>query len=478
MRPQFASTRNVAGLYFTFLLLLSLQTAVTRAVDSVRVARPPDLDGVVQRGEWDAAADSGTRLPHGLAFFQYDDANLYILLDLTGDTHDDPPVTGAPWGDFLSLSVDVDRNRAITPNVDLSYGLYPGRYALGVQTYIRPGAWTGLRSTQARLGAGFGISTNARTPHRVWEIAIPLREIDAGPGRTVRLGIRMHSQTPAFDDAFPTNLNRDFSGLLEVSLSLPRIASEVTPAQVKRRFHISSTFGDRDRYQLKLTRPGRLRLNVTWSGTAQTLALILNGPGQTGYYARQDGRSPLAIDFELTSELLERGDEWLVSIVNFSRQGSADGVLFMEYPAETRRVLRPALPGSPTSPGATPAPAAGTTVQRTIAEDGSVELRYPDGTIKSYSSGGQTIIFPDGREMRMLYLHVQPDTPPSLPSDPQMLGWLQWSNDSLLDFMRRLVGNDETAVGHYLEREQNTAQTLYEQILLRTEVVNQLLLAE
>lgn len=465
-------------LFISLLGLVLVQTSGVRGVDSAWVAQPPVMDGIVKQGEWERA-EKRTMLQHGWVFFQHDRATLYILVDLVEDTHNDPPQRGAPWGDYLSLSVDVDRNRAITPNVDLSYGLYPGRYELGVQTYLRANTWTGLRRTNARLGAGFGSSMNSPAAHRIWEIAIPFGEIRAGLGQSVRLGIKAHSQTPTFDDVLPTDLSRDFSNLLEVSLKLPQVSLGTTMAHVRERFHVISAFGDRDRYQLKLTQPGRLKLRAVWKGTAQTLALILNGPGQAGYYARKDGRSPLEIDFQLTPELLQRGDQWQVSIINFSRQGSAEGTLFMEHPVKRQKLakLTPAFKNLRLK-GLKVGPAPSGTIERTFTEDGSVEIRYPDGTVKRIYDGGFTIVRSDGTTMTALYSHVQPDTPPPLPSDDRILAWLEWSNDSLLDFIRMLVENDQTAVGYYLKREQEKAKTVYDKMRMRTSVVGQLLMPE
>jgi hypothetical protein len=261
-----------------------------------------------------------------------------------------------------------------------------------------------------------------------------------------------------------------------VYLSNAGASARTTVTQVRERFHVSSAFGDRDRYQLTLTQPGRLKLRAIWKGTAEMLALILNGPGQTGYYARKDGRSPLEIDFELTPELLERGDEWRVSIVNFSRKGSAEGVLLMEYPVESKKLdqLTPAFKHLRLR-GLRLGPAPSGTVQRTFAEDGSVEIRYPDGTVKRIFDGGFTVIKPNSETMTAMYIQVQVDTPPSLPSDHRIIAWLEWSNDSLLDFIRKLVGNDDKVVNYYLQRETEKAKTIYEKMLLRTKVVDDFL---
>ena len=56
-------------------------------------------------------------------------------------------------------------------------------------------------------------------PRSVWELAIDLREIGAGPLDTVGMGLRTHSGAPAFDDTIPFNFYKDFANLIEVELT-------------------------------------------------------------------------------------------------------------------------------------------------------------------------------------------------------------------------------------------------------------------
>lgn len=249
-----------------------------------------------------------------------------------------------------------------------------------------------------------------------------------------------------------------------------------TIATVKENFQVGSVFGDRDRYKLTLQQPGHLKLRVIWRGTAKELALILNGPGQVGSYARKDGTSPLDIEFEVTSDLLQRGSEWTVSIVNFGRVGSAVGTLTMEYPVESRKLeeLRPNDLRRLRIPGIVLGrPPSGET-QRTILEDGTVEIRYPDGTIKRFDDRGVTVVRPDGQIQRFIYNQVQFDTPPSLPGDPQIVAWLEQHNEGLLNLIRVLVGGNETAVDNFLNYEKERDRTLYEKIYLRVTCIERL----
>jgi hypothetical protein len=110
-------------------------------------------------------------------------------------------------------------------------------------------------------------------------------------------------------------------------------------------------------------------------------------------------------------------------------------------------------------------------VERRILPDGSVELRYPDGTVRKLFGGGETITRPDGTSSTIVYQHAQPATPPTAPPDAAHAGWLDAENERLLNIVRTLVGDDEVSIQNYLERE-GTELTVYEQIDARTEAVD------
>lgn len=110
-------------------------------------------------------------------------------------------------------------------------------------------------------------------------------------------------------------------------------------------------------------------------------------------------------------------------------------------------------------------------VERRILPDGAVELRYPDGTIRTLFGGGETITRPDGTESTMLYQHAQPPTPPTAPPDSTHGSWLEAKNERLLGIMRTLVGNDEQSIENYLERE-GADRTVYERIDARTAAID------
>jgi hypothetical protein len=109
-------------------------------------------------------------------------------------------------------------------------------------------------------------------------------------------------------------------------------------------------------------------------------------------------------------------------------------------------------------------------VERRILPDGSVELHYPDGTVRYLFGGGETITHPDGTGTTMLYQHAQPPTPPTAPPDSAHANWLAAKSELLLGIMRTLVGNDEPSIQSYLERE-GADRTVYERIDARTQAV-------
>lgn len=164
-------------------------------------------------------------MDHGWLYARNNQDQLYLLIDLTADTVADPPKAKAPWGDYLSISVDVDLDGKITPNKDVAFALFPGSYRLGRQAYLGPGRWTGLQATRATLAAGFGKSPVSGRKHRIWELAIPLEEIGARPGGQIRLGLTVNSTRPRFSEAYPASQTHDFRELVTLHL-----ASTRTPA--------------------------------------------------------------------------------------------------------------------------------------------------------------------------------------------------------------------------------------------------------
>ena len=104
---------------------------------------------------------------------------------------------------------------------------------------------------------------------------------------------------------------------------LPAIQSWTHPIKVQ---------PNRAVYHVRLTEPGEIRVRAEWTGAQSDLALIINGPGQVGYYARQDGSSPLEVAYTVTAGDLASGDDWRVTVASFGI-AQADGTIRVIYPS-------------------------------------------------------------------------------------------------------------------------------------------------
>jgi hypothetical protein len=203
------------------MISITLTRARSVGFNASFAAYPPKIDGTVDENEWNSTFN--IPLTHGTMLVENDASNLYLLIDLTGDTQEDPPLATSPWGDFFWLAFDVNTDGLITENVDLMYGCYPGTHNLGVQTFLGVDSWTGLNPTASRLGAGFGSSMNSETPHRIWELAISLPEIGATPYSQIRFGLRTYSPNPEINDYQPASFTSSFSHLTEIILARAQI---------------------------------------------------------------------------------------------------------------------------------------------------------------------------------------------------------------------------------------------------------------
>jgi hypothetical protein len=99
-------------------------------------------------------------------------------------------------------------------------------------------------------------------------------------------------------------------------------------------FSVSSTSGDRNIFYFTVNSCITINGEATWTGSAANLALILNGPGQEGYYVREDGLSPLSLSYTVTTADLSKGTDWRLSIVNFGG-GDATGTVTIVYPTDS-----------------------------------------------------------------------------------------------------------------------------------------------
>lgn len=181
-------------------------------VKSTWTASPINVAAAYNPAVW--AGAGALALSVGSLLAKNDHEFAYIALDLTGDTGNSPGV-----GDYFWLTFDVDRNRSITAHVDINYGTYPTLpIKIGKQFYLGPGEWTGLQPgpTLAIAHQTFGPSPASATPHRIWQLRIPLAEVSVTLGASpvqIPIGVRVASSTPAFVVDSPTNFDADFSHL-------------------------------------------------------------------------------------------------------------------------------------------------------------------------------------------------------------------------------------------------------------------------
>jgi hypothetical protein len=160
-----------------------------------------------------------SKLAYGWVFLTNDASNLYVLVDLIGDTGDDSASPDGLGNDTIELVFDVDRDGEITPGIDTFYFARAGV----PQISKRLSAGKGKKATQAKTAAAmvarFVFSSYSKSAHRKWEIAIPLAELSSRPGNDLRMGFRTWSTQPLFDDSEPPGFESDFSQLMQVRLA-------------------------------------------------------------------------------------------------------------------------------------------------------------------------------------------------------------------------------------------------------------------
>lgn len=106
-------------------------------------------------------------------------------------------------------------------------------------------------------------------------------------------------------------------------------------------------------------------------------------------------------------------------------------------------------------------------IDKSILPDGKVQISYSDNSKKLLYKGGFARIDPQGKMQTFSMMGVQPNTPPGLPGDSDIVAWLEDMNAKLLNSINVLVGMDEDIVNHYLEKENEETDDLYGQINLR-----------
>ncbi len=175
------------------------------------------LTGVLDAARWSGAGS--LHMSPGMIFVQNDAHFLYVGLDVVKDFGDDPGTD-----DYFWLTFDFDKDKKITPNVDVNYGQFPGQpNHIAKQLYLRPFEWTTILpsagASECRIG--FGPSLKSATHHRMIEVKVPLSDIGGSLNATpahVFMGVRVHSKKPVFTIDVPTGFDGDFSALTEVKL--------------------------------------------------------------------------------------------------------------------------------------------------------------------------------------------------------------------------------------------------------------------
>lgn len=171
---------------------------------------PPRIDGHIGRGEW-SGADVIT-FSHGTIHVLNDATALYLLLDVTGDTVNSE-------NDYFSVIVDVNGDGEVTAGTDLLFGIAPRSARLVQSSFISPGTTTAYQECGSFTAKGFGESGAHAKAHRIWEIAISLREIGKSPSSRVRMGFWIGSDEPSLNIKYPENALYDFTYLKEIQLA-------------------------------------------------------------------------------------------------------------------------------------------------------------------------------------------------------------------------------------------------------------------
>ena len=186
-------------------------------LNSAWAAAPIVLTDTLMQDSWAGAREKQMPIPRGFMWTKNDAQFAYIAFDLVGDTNNDPGT-----GDYFWLSFDKNRNGAITPNVDVNYGAYPGQpNKMGRQYYLGANTWTGLLNevSASECRIAFEASPNLATPHRIWKMRIKLADINVSlmgwwrGAPLARFGVRVASSNPAFVENTPANFSGNFAGL-------------------------------------------------------------------------------------------------------------------------------------------------------------------------------------------------------------------------------------------------------------------------
>ncbi len=271
---------------------------------------PPAIDGAIEGGEWEI--DNRVEFEHGFLTVLNDAIRLYILVDVLSDSGEDP-VSSNPAGDFFVLGFDVNKDGTKT-SADLEYVLVPGTANMRYRHCIAPGTvvigeGSGYaETTRSSYAAGFDcfIADRSRdyrafthpkfacVEHRVWELAIDLREIGAEPGDLVHAGVRVSSQNPAFTEDVPEGFYFDFEEMIVISLApVPEEVAETIPATDP---HASLRLDETIEPRIpSLGEPGRLEYAIEVTQATQdrqnSLPVVAEKPAVARVYVETTGTS-------------------------------------------------------------------------------------------------------------------------------------------------------------------------------------------
>jgi len=78
--------------------------------------------------------------------------------------------------------------------------------------------------------------------------------------------------------------------------------------------------------------PGELQGIATWVGSPASTSMIINGPGQSGYYDREDGSSPLKVDYTIKPADYSAGALWSISWASFTAPSGLSGKIDLQIP--------------------------------------------------------------------------------------------------------------------------------------------------
>lgn len=132
--------------------------------------------------------------------------------------------------------------------------------------------------------------------------------------------------------------------LIVITLTISAANSSALPKQqIRLSFNVGSAYGDRDKFDFQVSKPGCILARVdSWSRSgnsglaASELALILNGSDRSGYYSRSDGTAsniaPLWLSYAVSSSDVNKVGKWTISIINFTGRGTAKGFISLETP--------------------------------------------------------------------------------------------------------------------------------------------------